>query len=46
MRSHFNGLLVAVATVALALGSITVKAADFPPPGTYKWKFFMPWGIN
>ncbi len=46
MKSRLNGLLIAVAAVALTLGSVTVKAADFPPPGTYKWKFFMPWGAG
>ena len=45
MKGRKGFVWVALAAMLLALGTMTAKAADgFPPAGTYKWKFFMPWG--
>jgi TRAP-type transport system periplasmic protein len=45
MRRLSRLLLSALVAMTLASASIAARAADeFPPAGTYKWKFFMPWG--
>jgi TRAP-type C4-dicarboxylate transport system substrate-binding protein len=45
MKSRSTLLSLAAAIVAIAIAGTAARAADeFPPAGTYKWKFFMPWG--
>ena len=36
----------ALVSIVLAFGMLSAQAQDFPPEGTYKWKFFMPWGAG
>lgn len=42
-RTRLKSLALAALVSVFSLG---VQAADFPAPGTYKWKFFMPWGAG
>ena len=45
MKGRMRLLAVGLAMFAAVFTSISATAADgFPPAGTYKWKFFMPWG--
>ena len=45
MLARFRPLAATLAAIALVF-SVSANAADFPAPGTYKWKFFMPWGAG
>ena len=46
MKARFRVTWIALAAVLLTVSSFGARAQDFPPAGTYKWKFFMPWGAG
>jgi TRAP-type transport system periplasmic protein len=46
MTGLFHRLRLGVAALVLSASAVGAMAADFPPAGTYKWKFFMPWGAG